>query len=442
VKRKVGLAASVAALLWGYTGSAMAGAAPPDPALTDLVQILHDQGVIDDAQLNQLSAKAAAQEHAKEESWTDRLSLWGDLRGRYEGFYYVGDDSDVPDRSRLRYRLRLNGKAEINDYASVLFTIASGTGDNRSTNQTLGNDPDFAPDAIWIDRAYFRISPFVHGELPGGGGSLWVEFGKVPNPYVWKTGKDFMLWDNDINFEGINLLFENDVAENVNLFANTGYYLLDEMSGAADPYLIAAQAGTHVGIGEAVQVGGRVSYFRFGNLTMDEILRGVDGTDGVTSAGGNIVDGITDGRSIDIVEGALYSTFDCFEDWPITFYGSVSNNFSAVSSDMFPQAGADGLAWGVGGEIGSKKAYVLLGVGWFQIEANATLSQFIDSDLFDGVTNRKGLVAYVSRQIFPNTDFTLSTFWSQPIDDSLPAFADSVPEADRVRLQADVNFKF
>ena len=439
MKIRLGLAASVAALLWGNV--ALAGAPVPDEqALTDLVQILHNEGVLDEAQFNQISAKAAKSE--AKESWMDRLSLWGDLRGRYEGFYYVGDDSDVENRSRLRYRFRLNGKADINDYASVLFRVASGGDDNRSTNQTLGNQADFASDTIRIDRAYFRLSPFARGELPDEAGSLWVEFGKVPNPYVWKEGKDFMLWDHDINLEGINILFEDDVTQNVNLFANAGYYLLKEISDMADPNLIAAQVGSHVRIGEDVEVGGRVSYFRFGNLDMAEIQHGVDGTGGVTSAGGNIVDGITDGRTINVIEGGIYSNFDCFEDWPLTIYGNISTNLSSVRSSMFPQAGYENLAWGVGAQVGDKKKYALLGFGWFQIEANAFLSQFIDSDLFDGVTNRKGLVAYASRQILPNTDLTVTTFWSEPIDTSLPAFADSVPKADRVRLQADLNFKF
>lgn len=432
-------AALGAALFFGVSFSAAADI-NEDQALTELVQILHKEGVLDEGQLNQLSAKAAKAE--AKSSWTDRISLWGDFRGRYEGFFYVEDDKDVDDRSRLRYRMRLNGKAEINSRASVLFRLASGSLDDRSTNATLGGSPDFAMDQIWLDRAYVRISPFEQGLLPGEAGTLWAEFGRLPNPFVGKIGKDFMLWDNDINLEGMSFLFENDLTDDINLYANAGYYVVQELKDMGDPNLLAAQLGGTINLGEDIVLGGRTSYFRFGNVSMDEIQRGVDGTGGVTSAGGNIVDGIVSHRNADVIEGRVYSQFNCFEDWPIMVYGTISSNLSAQSSELFPQAGKEDLAWGVGAEVGDKKKYVQLGLGWFAIEANAFFSQFIDSDLFDGKTNRKGLVAYASRQILPNTELSVTTFWSRPIDDSLPAFENSVPKADRVRVQADLNFKF
>jgi len=426
-----------------FVGGAAAAESQADPALTELVQILRNQGVLDEAEYTHLTARAAEQE--AKQSWTDRITLWGDLRGRYEGFFYTGDDDDVPDRNRLRYRLRLNGKAEINSRAQVLFRIASGSDDNRSTNQTLGNDPDFASDAIWIDRAYVRVSPFADGLLPNEGGTAWIEFGKVPNPYVWKHGKDFMLWDHDINLEGASVLFENDLTDHINVFASTGYYVVDEISSHADPNLIAGQIGANFRVAEGITAGTRVSYFRFGDMNEAEIMRGVDGTDGVTSAGGNIVDGLTGdpfGGSMNVIESGAYLDLDLIESWPITLYANVSSNLSAESSDLFPQAGREDLAWGIGGEIGDKKKNVQLGMGYWQIEANAFLSQFTDSDLFDGYTNRKGFAFYASRQIMDGTDLNLTTLLSDPIDDSLPAFADSSPESHRVRVQADVVFKF
>ena len=63
-------------------------------------------------------------------------------------------------------------------------------------------------------------------------------------------------------------------------------------------------------------------------------------------------------------------------------------------------------------------------------------------DLFDGRTNKKGFAVYGSRQVMKNTDFNLTVFWSEPIKNSLPAYASSVPRGDRVRLQADLQFKF
>jgi len=144
-----------------------------------------------------------------------------------------------------------------------------------------------------------------------------------------------------------------------------------------------------------------------------------------------------------VIEGAAYLQARFIEDWPITLYADMSGNLDAQSSSLFPEADSDGdLAWGVGAEIGDKKKVALIGVGYWRIEANAFFSQFIDSDLFDGETNRKGFVFYTARQILPNTEVSLTAFWSEPIANELPAYAESVAQADRVRVQADMIFKF
>lgn len=414
--------------------------APAEPALTDLVEILRDKGLLDEGQYTQLNARAARKD--AKEHWTDRISVWGDFRSRYEGFFYHGDDSDFEDRNRLRYRLRLNGEATVNSRASILFRLASGSDDNRSTNRTLGDLPSFASDPIRIDRAYVRISPFAQGRLPDESGSAWIEFGKVPNPYVWKVGKDFMLWDHDVNPEGISVLLEDDLTQDLNIFLNAGYYVVEELKSKSSTNLMAAQLGGHLQLADKVKVGSRFSWFHFGNVGEAMLMRGVDGSSGVTSSGGNILDGLTgnvSGGHLNLLEGGFYLQADCFDDWPLLFFANVSGNVDAEASQMYPQAGRENIAWGIGGEIGDKKKWVKLGLGYWHIEANAVFSMFNDSDLFDGRTNRKGFVLYGSKQILPRTELALTAFWSRPIDDSLP---NSVSKAERMRLQADMKFKF
>ena len=82
-----------------------------------------------------------------------------------------------------------------------------------------------------------------------------------------------------------------------------------------------------------------------------------------------------------------------------------------------------------------------LGVGYWHIEANAFPSMFIDSDLFDGFTNREGFAFYGAREVAKNTELNLTLFWSEEIEDD-PAFAVSTMEGERLRLQADLIFKF
>jgi len=428
--------------------AAIGGAAPvaaeikKDQALTDLVQILKNAGVLDEGQYNELTAKAAKRE--AKQSWTDRISLWGDFRGRWESFIYTKGDSDFRNRSRLRYRFRLNGKAKINPYATVLFRLASGGDDDRSTNRTLGDFADFASDPIRIDRAFVRLTPFKEGRYPDENGVLFAEFGKVPIPYIRKVAKDFMLWDSDISLEGVSFVTDREIVNDVDLYFNTGYYVVKENSSDSDPNLFAVQLGTEAGVTENIELGARISYFRYGKVDDDMLARGTEGSV-VTSSSGNIAEGMTTGDSVSILESRLYAKFGFIEDWPITVYGSISGNLSAVASDDLG-VGREHLAWGVGAEIGDKEKWLVFGVNYYDLQANAQFSQFVDSDLFDGNTNRKGFAFYGSKQVLENTEVVLTTFWSRPSNkDAGYPFEDgghSLDKANRVRVIADMKFKF
>ena len=80
-----------------------------EPALTELVQVLRDRGVLEEGDYHALIAKAAKRENPK---WYDRIEIWGDLRLRYEAFFFFDNPvpglNHTPDRHRARYRLRLN----------------------------------------------------------------------------------------------------------------------------------------------------------------------------------------------------------------------------------------------------------------------------------------------------------------------------------------------
>ena len=423
-----------------------APAGADESSMHDLIGVLKERGVLEEGEYERIAAKNAAYEAEQREANKPTLSFWGDFRGRYEGFIYDEDETGVErtNRHRARYRFRLNGKAEINPRATVHFRLASGGDDPRSTNQTLGSALDFDTDDIRLDLAYARISPFVKDRF-GDGGRLAFELGKVPNPFRWKKGKDFMLWDGDITLEGATIRSSYAVTDGLETFFSGGYYILDENSRNKDPHLWGAQVGFHAEPGESVAFGGRASYYHFDSLDMAFHLRGEDGTGGVTSAGGNIRDGLSGGfggQNVQVVEAAAYVQLLTDTSWPVTIYGSWANNLTAEKSSIMPPAGQEDTAWGGGVEIGDKKKWLKVGAGYWHIEANAFPSQFIDSDLFDGRTNREGWAAYVSRAILKNTDLNLTAFFSDEINDNVPPFNDSVPNAERVRIQADLVFKF
>jgi hypothetical protein len=150
------------------------------------------------------------------------------------------------------------------------------------------------------------------------------------------------------------------------------------------------------------------------------------------------------GGDLNVVEVGGFVLFTGIANWPVRFYGDYSTNLEAEHSFG---AGQEDVAWGVGVEVGDKKQFVELGAGFWHIEANAFPSQFIDSDLFDGITNREGWAAYLSREVLKNTEVNITAFLSDEIESGFP-FDDetdggeSTLGADRIRLQFDVVYKF
>ena len=432
-------------------GGSEAGAedAPKDPALTALVQALHERGVIDEQQYTEISAKAAAKQAEVAPGWWEKVSVWGDFRARYEGFWYQPDPDGTrrDSQQRGRYRLRVGMRADINERIAAIMQLATGAGDNRSANQTFGGNVDWGKDLIEVDLAYVQLTPFPEeGQLPLDG-TLVIDAGRVPNPFLWKNGRDIMLWDNDINLEGADMRLTAHPADPIELFANTGYFIDDENTSSKDPGLFAVQLGANAKALDTLTLGGRVSYFQFVSLDQAFVERGASSTlsPSVTTGGGNIIDGLTgdaNGGTMGVVATAFYLRSTFFEILPMTLYASFSSNLAAEASMLFPGAGKENEAWMVGLELGDKKKYAQVGAGYSHLEANAFPSMLVESDLYDGQTNRKGWLVYGSREVFHNTDLVLTAFLNKAIDESLPAFQYSVPGAHRLRLQADLLVKF
>ena len=392
-----------------------------------------------------LAAGFVTDSHAEDDD--KGLKLGGSIRGRYEWMKFRNDatgSGDIKDtRGRLRYRFRLDGKAKVNPKAGIYFRLVSGT-DSRSGNQTIGGGVDFAPDAISIRYAALVYTPWDGGKLPNDKGHWKFDFGRVKNPFIWKGGgKDKMLWDSDISFAGVSTVFDHKLGDSATLFANTGYFVIDEnSSGENDPFLAPLQVGLKFG-GDKTRFGVRGTFYYMGKLDAGFVQRGVDGTGGSTKSGGNVSDGLTgsaDGGIIRIAETqAFIST--ALGSIPLTLFGGYSNNTSAEASVIHQGVDANGVAYNFGIEGGNKKKNILLGAAGYHVEANAFPSQFIDSDVLDGYTNREGMLFYLARRIMKNTDFNLQIYFSDAIA-THEDMEESVENSKRTRLQIDMTYKF
>jgi hypothetical protein len=440
---------------------ALADEKKEEPTLSEIVNILHEKGLIDDEQHQALAARAAKEEQAKR-SWTDRISLFGDLRARFEWFDYDQDiyskstGVKLQDRDRGRYRARLGLTADLISRAAATLQLATGGSDPRSGNQTIGSGNDFDKDEIRVDLAYATLTPTPKGALTGiDNGYLGVDVGKVKNPFIWKLlGADNMLIDNDINPEGASLRVTGGAGP-VMLFANGGIYVIDENAGAGtsvtaskDPKLAGGQLGGSVKLASWASLGARGTLYHFFSLDDDFFARGVcdNGGPGCKSdpggTGGNLVGGLSRRNgSIQVAETSAFVTVVPHELVPVTFYGSYSKNLSARNSPLATTADREDKAWTVGVTVGDPVRLVRIGAAYYYVEANAFPSMYLDSDVLDGTPNRTAYMLSLQRQLFENVDLGVRAFLSDRIEGGT-AFVNSGPASDRVRGQADLSFKF
>jgi hypothetical protein len=416
---------------------APARADEPQPVIEDVLEILKERGLVDDGQYNELVAKNESYEE-KHQGLLGRIEFSGDMRLRYENFWFDDDEfgNDRSNRNRLRYRVRLQAKAEINEWVDAVLRLASGENDHRSTNRTLGVGDDFEPDAIFIDQAYLALRA---PESWVGGTAVTVTGGKVPNLFLWKAAKWDALWDADINPEGLAIDLGWAPGENLKLFSKAGYFIVDENGTNADPHVLGVQGGLVWTAAEQVELGARASWYSWGSLNSGFIGR--------SASSGSVSDGLTGqtgarSRTLDAFELAGYLRFGGLEGWPVTLYGQLGKNLDAADSDLFPGLEDEDFGWLVGLEVGDKKKLVALGLAYAAFEANFWPAQFTDSDLFDGFTNRKGWAFYGSREILPNTELSVTLYVSDEIRDNVPGFDTSIANANRLRLQTDLQVKF
>jgi hypothetical protein len=410
-------------------------AAEENPALLETLEIMRERGLIDEAKHAELVAKNQAWE-ASHPSLLSRLEWSGDFRGRLENFWYDRDDFGVStaDRTRGRYRLRIGARAKVNDIVTAGFKLASGDFDGdgsgsgcdwRSTNRSLGSGTEFNNDTLCIDEAYAELT-MPERFLPEGT-SIKSVIGKQANPFLWKQGKDLLIWDGDITPEGVSVQVNSTPGEQLSLFGNAAYFISDENSSSQDPHVTAFQAGFGYALAEETEVGARASWYGWGSSTAAFMTAG--------QSWGNLAD-----QEFSIAELSGYARFSQIEDWPILLFAQIAQNLDAES---VPGGGGDqDLGWGAGLEVGDKKKYLLVGAGYYRQEANFAPAQFVDSDLFDGYTNRKGWLVWLGRQLWPNTELALTFFKGDSIDDGATFAIPDASSADRMRLQTDFIVKF
>jgi hypothetical protein len=314
-------------------------------------------------------AATAAKVPAETAAWFSKITFGGDFRYRHENRDDQSNGADRKGRTRHRIRVRLNMAADINEEVDFYLRLATGQ-DNTSGNETLADS--FDSDDIYVDRAYVKYTPTW---LDG----LSVLGGKFGYPF-YRPLKSELLWDDDLNPEGGALVYEKEIADNVDVWAGLGAFWLEVLDSNFNQSLWAAQLGGKYTLENDDYFKGAVSYFDYANLKDQALLDGGD----VSGATGNTVN----------AAGQYAYEFNLFEaagefgtkiaGMPVAAYGDFVKN---IAQDVKEDKG-----WLIGLKVNKAKKPNTWQVGYNyrQVERDAVVAEFTDSDFIGGGTAGRG----------------------------------------------------
>nr|WP_314398676.1 putative porin [Pseudomonas lundensis] len=423
----------VAAGLCG--GLALAMSIPASAGVdAKLLEMLKANGSISPGQYAELQTELASEKQAQQEAaaqqvkksdlsafeqkvaWAAKTEFKGDVRVRHENIKIDGE-SDGKNKDRQRIRARLGAYTQINPQVNTGIRIATGGGDDaRSTNQDLDNY--FDKKQLWLDQAYIDYHPTAVKDLHLIGG-------KMPQPWV-STGD--VIWDSDINPEGVAATYKHNLGNSgVEMFGSAGYYTLkDNVDGEGvqfrhDLSMYAGQLGTRFAPIDSLKVtlGGSV----YGYKNDDDSKCPTTGTKTTPCALA------VNGNSTS--EFRLYEGFGQVDianlPLPLSLYGQYVHN-AATDSDQDD-------AWLVG--FKSKLDAFSLDYNYRDVQRNAVVGAFTDSDFANGTTGSRGHKVKLGYEIDKNFGVGV-TYYLTKADYATTTQKD----ANTNTLQLDVEAKF
>ena len=307
---------------------------------------------------------------AASESWTDRVSLGGDFRYRYEYIDKEGSDS----RKRNRIRARTDIKAQVADNTEVGFGLATGGDDPVSTNQTLGGGG--TSKSIVLNLAY------IDWEAAEG---LHLLAGKFKNP-LERPGSQALTWDGDWTPEGLALKFQRDW-----YFVNVlGNYLEGDSNKSNKNFSWGGQFGATTTVGE-VQFTGGIGYYsiptkgketNYGDPTDPGDFFGNTAIEAGGEACGTTGETCVYLYDYDLTQVFAEASFD-LGDWPTLVFFDYFNNSDPSDNDT---------GWMFGTKIGQAKDRGELQFTYYYAdkEADSMIGQLTDSDFGGGGSDSKG----------------------------------------------------
>lgn len=348
-----------------------------------------------------LSAQSQTQE-----SPTDRLEVAGDVRLRHEYIETAGDNV----RNRQRLRARLGAQYTVSDSVSVALQVVTGSSDPVSANQTLGDA--YTSKGIQLNLANVNWVP-VEG--------LSIVAGKQNVPF-YKPGKSELIWDGDLAPEGVSVEY-GIAGEKFSLNLELANFWVKE--NGVDTVDDVVMNGAQINSKTSLMSGAL------------DILLGVGQFNYNTKGSNALYNSKFFGNSEDSSTQYLYN-YNMFQTYlevafkiagtPVSvFYDSVAN----TDPDQDNTGYLTGIRVGKTKDAGSWQ--VALNVA--NVEKDAVLGVFSDSDFKGGGTNGKGAELAFGYQVTDTSKVALTVFDNE-------TSLESAASEDYTRVQLDYIVKF
>ena len=343
-----------------------------------------------------------------EKSFMDRFHFKNDLRLRYESI--ERDDKD--NKYRNRYRLRLGAKVDLMDNLQLEVGMRSGFANPTSGNQTFHDDEPLKD--YFLQSLRFNILGLAYKS-----GNSTYKVGRQPY-MMYRPIKSQLVWDNDVSMNGVNYQYKDD-SKIITIGANQP--TLEEASVARDDVnLFLAQYVHKTKLGDAkLNLGTGLYYYDGlkGNTELFGKRKGNTVVNGMYTNDYHIVEGFAEvqlkdvfGMPLKVAAGVVYN------------FGADDNNFGYDLAVKLGKAKKVG-DWQV------KYSYT-------DLEADATLGAYSDSDNFGGGTAANGHAIRAKYKMGSNL-YVAGNFFFNTLDASI---SKTGVEADYERVQLDVIVKF
>ena len=408
-----------------------ASAVPAFADMENLLDKLHEKGVLSDDDYNQMRTETRAERRAqalkdasdeekaqktKETSGSTlkvpdalkSMELYGDLRLRYEDRIATSPTDVNFDRQRWRYALRVGVRGDVADNFFYGLRFDTGTY-GRSAWVTFADDnvsgsksaqANKTNDAVAVGLAFVGWKPTSWLQVIGG---------RQPNP-LYTTP---MVWDSDITPEGLVEKFNFKLSDNFTAFATAGQFIYQDFSkpstnngslsvGRQDLMLYVFEVGSTYKLAEESAFKGAINYYTYAGG------QGAADFRSTFTGSGTAVVGNTGINDLEVVEIPLEFRF------PVASYsGLVYGNFAknlkgddrathagfsnfsgqdkayqvgfSLASQGIPQGAGTGAVYGHSAKKGTWEVRTY----WQRIEQFALDPNMIDSDFFER-TNIEG----------------------------------------------------